>query len=176
MTSTRPTMNSHLKLTIKELPLARLRPHPRNPRVHPQPGSPEWDALKASLAHDYFDPIVWNQRNGCLVSGHLRTKVLEAEGVESVDAVVVDYDEPTHLARMIAANRQVGEFDDGALAEILADCQTPALAGMTDAQVAALLAETAEPTPPEDFTAVDENLPTEFQCPKCSYRWSGKPS
>lgn len=169
-------MNQHLKLTVRKLPLAKLQPHPHNPRVHPLPGSAEWEALRASIEHDYFDPLVWNKRNGFLVSGHLRAKVLEAEGVESVDCVVVDYDEPTHLARMVAANQQVGEFDDGALAAILADCEQPALAGMTDAQVAAILADAAEPAPPEDFRDVDENLPIEHVCPKCGFQWSGKPS
>jgi hypothetical protein len=170
-------MNPHLKLTLKTIPLSQLRPHPRNPRVHPSPGSPEWEALKASLEHDYFDPIIWNERNGFLVSGHLRTKVLEAEGVTSIDAVVVDYDEETHLARMVAANQQMGAFDEASLAEILTGCSAPALAGMTDEQVAAVLAEMSyEATPPEDFKTADENLPTDYQCPKCSYRWSGKPS
>ena len=30
-----------------------------------------------------------------------------------------------------------------------------------------------EPSAPEDFPEVDENVPTEHQCPKCGYRWSG---
>lgn len=29
---------------------------------------------------------------------------------------------------------------------------------------------------PDDFKEVDENIPTEFCCPKCNYKWSGKPS
>jgi ParB-like chromosome segregation protein Spo0J len=168
-------MKRHLKLTVRKLAIDQLKPHPQNPRIHPEPDSPEWETLRASLASDYFDPVIWNKRNGCLVSGHLRAKVLAAEGVQSVDAVVVDYDEPTHLARMIAANRQIGSFDDQALAEILAECTQPALAGMTDAQVAELLRQSSEePEPPAEFPEVDEDLPTEFQCPKCAYRWSGK--
>jgi ParB-like chromosome segregation protein Spo0J len=170
-------MNKHLKLTVKKLAIDQLRPHPQNPRVHPPPGSPEWETLRASLEHDYFDPIVWNERNGCLVSGHLRTQVLEAEGVKFVDAVVVDYSEEEHLARMVAANTQIGRFDDSALIAILAECKQPALTGLTDAQVAELVRNGyTEPAPPESFPAVDENLPTQFQCPKCSYRWSGKPA
>ncbi len=169
-------MRKHFRLTIRRLAIDQLKPHPLNPRAHPPPGSPEWETLKASLEHDYFDPVVWNERNGLLVSGHLRARVLEAEGVKSVDAVVVNYSEEEHLARMIGANRQVGTFDDNALLAILAECKQPALAGLTDAQVAELIANgRTEPVPPESFPVVDENLPTEFQCPKCSYRWSGKP-
>src|SRR5579862_1453166 len=134
-------MKSNLTLNIETLPLSKLRPHPQNPRLHPPPGSPEWEALKQSLDHDYFDPIVWNRRNGCLVSGHLRTKVLEAEEVQTVTCVVVDYDEPTHIARMIAANRQVGQFDDLAVAALLAECKEPALAGLTDQQLAEVICQ-----------------------------------
>ena len=95
--------------------LSDLKLHPRNPRIHAEPGDPEWELLKASLLHDYFDPLVWNQRNGYLVSGHFRQKVMEAEGVEEADVVVVDYGEETHLARMLAANRQMGRDDEPAL-------------------------------------------------------------
>jgi ParB-like chromosome segregation protein Spo0J len=117
--------------------------------------------------------LVWNKRNGCLVSGHLRTKVLEAEGVQTVSCVVVDYDEPTHVARMIAANRQIGEFDDVALAAVLSECEQLTLAGLTDEQFARLIG-LAEPAPPEDFPAVDEHVPVDYACPKCGFKWSGK--
>lgn len=85
--------------------------HPRNDEVrnHPAPGSPRWNALKASLEHDYFDPIVLNERNGFLVSGHLRLKLLTEMGFTHVDVSMVNYDEPTHIARMLAANRGMGD-------------------------------------------------------------------
>lgn len=105
-------------LTIERLPISKLIPHPRNPRVHPEPGSPAWKTLQNSIEHDYFDPLVWNKRNGMLVSGHLRRKVLEASGFVEADCVVVDYDEPTHIARMIAANKAVGENNDEVLKEL----------------------------------------------------------
>ena len=33
-----------------------------------------------------------------------------------------------------------------------------------------------EATPPEEFKEFDETIPTEHQCPKCGYRWSGQTS
>jgi hypothetical protein len=107
------------ELNIQRLPLSRLKPHPRNPRKHPESGTAQWKALKRSLEHDYFDPLVWNKRNKMLVSGHLRRKVLEEMGVVEADVVVVDYDEPTHLARLLAANNPNGEDDLGGLGDIL---------------------------------------------------------
>lgn len=100
-------------LRVERVALADLIPHPRNPRVHPAPGTPQWEALTASLAHDYFDPLVVNVRPGpnhmMLVSGHLRHKVLVASGYTHADVSVVDYDEATHLARLLAANHQQGD-------------------------------------------------------------------
>ena len=108
-------------LNIQRLPLATLQPHPRNPRNHPEPDSPAWQVIEASLKHDYFDPIVWNVRNGQLVSGHLRSKVLARLGFTAADCVVVDYDEPTHIARMLAANKLTGEDDVEAQKVLLAE-------------------------------------------------------
>lgn len=111
-------------LSIETLPLASLKPHPRNPRKHPAKDSPEWKVLEASLKHDYFDPIVWNTRNGQLVSGHLRCKVLTSMGYQSADVVVVDYDEPTHIARLMAANKAIGENDLPKMKELFTDLKT----------------------------------------------------
>lgn len=59
-------------LTMARMSLADLKPHPRNPRRHPAPGSPAWNTLRRSLQNAYWDPIIWNRRNGCMVGGHLR--------------------------------------------------------------------------------------------------------
>jgi len=110
-----PAVQNIAAIRLERKALEDLIPHPRNPRVHPEPGTPQWNALQASLAHDYFDPMVWNERNGKLVSGHFRKKVMRHNGVTHADVVVVSYDEPTHLARMIAANKAAGEDDEDAL-------------------------------------------------------------
>jgi len=49
------------------------------------------------------------------------------------------------------------------------------LSGFNDDALTPLLAQVDEPLPPEEFPTADENLPTEFTCPKCKYSWSGKP-
>jgi hypothetical protein len=126
-------------LTIERMQLKQLKPHPRNPRRHPKAGSPEWNVLEASLQHDYFDPLVWNKRNGMLVSGHLRTKVFKHLGFTHADVVVVDYDEPTHLARLMAANKSIGEDDLPQVAGLLSELQSSGfnldLAGFTIGEV-----------------------------------------
>ncbi len=97
------------QVTIRRKPLAALGLHERNPRIHPEPGTAKWAVMEASLKHDYFDPLVWNKRNEKLVSGHFRKKVLSFMGYTHADVVEVDYDEHTHIARMIAANKAAGD-------------------------------------------------------------------
>jgi DNA modification methylase len=146
-------------LTLRRVPIGELLPHPRNPRKHPLPGSAKWQVLVKSLAHDYFDPLVWNERNGFLVSGHFRRAVFEAEGYEAADVSVVDYDEETHLARMVAANRLLGEFEEELLAAIAGDLDEAgidaALAGYTPDRLAALV---EPPAIDDDSDTVDELL------------------
>lgn len=163
------------RLKIAHMRLDELKPHPRNPRVHPVPGSPEWIALKKSLEHDYNDPLIWNQRNGFLVSGHLRTKVLMESGYESADVVVVDYDEPTHIARMIAANKPIGENDLPALKDLLLELDDSnfdmSLSGHTLPELETLM--TACPPSAEDQDAEREasGESREVECPKCRARF-----
>lgn len=131
------------EICVERKPLADLKPHPRNPRKHPKVGSTAWLALKASLQNDYFDPLVFNRRNGRLVSGHCRAKIMAEIGFTHADVSVVDYNEPTHLARMVAANTFAGQFDDEAVAQIAADLAqagiSGALAGWDDKEFAAQL-------------------------------------
>jgi DNA modification methylase len=148
----------HALLRIESRPLADLKPHPENPRKHPKPGSPEWKTLESSLAHDYFDPIVLNQRNGLLVSGHLRTKVLLSLGFTTADVAIVDYDEDTHRARLIAANAQAGKDDADKLDALLSSLREaevdPVLAMLAALPAAPIVPGEGDADPQLDRAAV----------------------
>lgn len=109
------------EIEICRMAVEEIRGHPRNPRKHPEPGSKLWEILKRSLERSYFEPLVWNRRNGFLVSGHLRLKVLTEMGYTHVDVTVVDLSEVEHYALMIAANRTLGEWEESVLASLAAD-------------------------------------------------------
>lgn len=166
----------HAGLTVERLPLSRLQPHPDNPRVHPPKGTPEWEALRASLLHGYFDPLVWNKRNGLLVSGHYRRLVLLDEGFKSADVVVVDWDEPTHRGRMLAANELLGRPDDGRLLALLKEVDSGAVpraaSGMADSSISKLLDRLSKQPSPDPG---DCNTGVKHRCPKCGHEWTGKP-
>lgn len=106
-----PSSTKVASVSVERLELATLKPHPRNPRVHPEKGTDRWETMKASIEHDYFDPLVFNRQNGMLVSGHFRLKVMQDSGFTHADVIVVNYDEATHIARMFAANKAAGEND-----------------------------------------------------------------
>jgi DNA modification methylase len=110
-------------IDLQTLALEVLLPHPRNPREHPKPGSVVWEVLKKSLEFDYFDPLIWNKRNGFLVGGHLRVKLLAELGYTHAHVSVVDYEEAVHYARMIAANRPLGEWIDAILSSLAGDIE-----------------------------------------------------
>lgn len=134
-----------------------MGPHPRNPRTHPVPGSPKWNVLRQSLDHDYFDPLVVNRRNRKLVSGHFRHPVLIDLGFTHADVSVVDYDEPTHFARMIAANQLLGDWEADLLDSLARDIEAAgldaSLAGWDEKQLASHL---DGPTVDDDTPAANE--------------------
>ncbi len=111
----------------KAVAIELLKLHPRNPRTHAEPGSPIWEILKRSIEHSYFIPLVWNRRNGYLISGHFRLKVMIEMGYTHVDVSVVDVDEATHYAMMIAANRLLGEWEKEMLASLATDIDAAGL-------------------------------------------------
>ena len=162
------------------VPLEKLVPNPRNPNQHPEA---QVRLLAKVIGHQgWRSPIVVSTRSGFIVAGHGR---FEAAKVLGLAQVPVDYQdfatEADEWAHLVADNRlaELAEADEAALKSVLAELKAGDfdldLAGFDATALAGLLADNT-PVPPDDFPAVDENLPTEYQCPKCSYRWSGKPS
>jgi ParB-like chromosome segregation protein Spo0J len=163
------------------VPLEKLVPNPRNPNQHPEA---QVRLLAKVIAHQgWRSPIVVSKRSGFIVSGHGR---YEAAKVLGLTAVPVDFQEfatdADEWAHLVADNRlaELAEVDGAALKEVLGELKAADfdmdLAGFDAEALAGLLAGTPESTAPEDFPEVDEDLPTEYQCPKCQFRWSGKPS
>jgi ParB-like chromosome segregation protein Spo0J len=161
--------------------LEKLVPNPRNPNQHPQS---QVALLAKVIAHQgWRSPVVVSTRSGFIVAGHGR---YEAAKVLGLSAVPVDYQdfatEADEWAHLVADNRlaELAEADESALKGLLAELKAGDfdldLAGFDAAALEALLADPPQPEAPDEFPEVDEDIPTDFQCPKCSYRWSGKAS
>jgi DNA modification methylase len=154
-------------------PLIDLLDHERNPRKHPPEGSEKWLTLAKSLRDGVIDLLVWNRRNGKLVSGHFRKKVMLADGWTHAWVIVVDLDEPTHLARMRALNDHSGDWNQDLLKAIAIDLNAagidPALA-MWNAED---LAQMLEPPVIKDDEGHAQKLLSEAD--KLQLKWRVKP-
>lgn len=172
--------NLHAGVTVRRILFSSTLPHEDNPSIHPPEGSDEWNALAASLADEFFDPLVWNKRNRKMVSGHYRRLILMAKGFTSADMVIVDWDEKTHVARMVAANTRAGHDDPKLLAAILAQVQkskSTKLVGMSADEVMQIVEsarkkQKREATPPGDLTKMGYSLQARKslkpQCEACT--------
>lgn len=133
----------------KVMRLADIKPAEYNPRVRLTEVDHEYKALKASI--DEFGlvvPLIVNERTGTLVSGHQRLNVMLSEGVEETEVVIVDMEPEREKALCIALNKISGQWDYGALADILEELRDSPVdilaTGFSDDEIADLLGELQE--------------------------------
>lgn len=67
------------------------------------------------LRYGLVQPIVWNERSGCVVGGHQRLKVLKKNGAKNVKVIVVDLSTDEEKALGVALNNEKlqGNWTDG---------------------------------------------------------------
>jgi len=160
-----------------DVPARDLIANPRNWRKHP---AAQADALAGVLDDvGWVQRVIINRTTGHLVDGHLRVSL----ALKNNDAVPVAYVELTEAeeALILATFDPITGMavtDPAMLDAVLRDVQTG------DASVQALLDQMAqdaglvpavEPDAPDDFSSYDEDIETQYHCPKCDYEWSGKP-
>jgi len=168
---------------LRRVKASELRPSPKNWRTH---SKAQKEALQGVLAEiGYADAILARELvDGTLmlIDGHLRA---ETTPDMLVPVLVLDVDEGEAdkilatldpLAAMAGSDAQKldalleeVQTDSDALASMLAD-----LAENSRSALAATWGDDAKP--PDDFGESGEDIETENQCPKCGYRWSGKPA
>lgn len=130
------------------------------------------------------DPIIVNDANRRVVGGHQRIKALRDMGQTWVHADDVRHvfieDERKEAALNIALNNQrmAGEFDIPKLKDLIVeidagDFNITEFIGFEQIELDTMFGKVVEP--PEAFKTFDENIKTDYQCPKCGYEWSGQP-
>lgn len=169
------------------------RQHPSNPKDH------SIDSIVRSIERfGYVTPGTIDERTGYFAEGHGRTKALawmKQQGREPparIDKRKDDWYVPVYRgvsfnsdselkAFLVAANRltELGGWNEPELAALLQDlaAQDTALleaTGYDGDDLQQLLDELTPPTAPEDFNEYGEDIETEYCCPKCGYKWSGK--
>lgn len=179
-----------------------LRPWLKNPRKNDENAK----RVAASIIRFGFGaPIVARRENGELIAGHTRLKAAlllparwkaatkkeraswHAEAVRLVERQDVpvrymDLDEREAHLLALADNRlnELSPWDAEALKGIASEYELGdmALAGWTGEELS--LGQSGGSSEEEgqtvEFQSFGEDIATEHQCPKCSYRWSGKSS
>jgi ParB-like chromosome segregation protein Spo0J len=165
-------------MKIEHASLDKIHPDPANVRRHPERNL---DAIKASLARFGQQKPIIVDAAGIIRAGNGTYEAAKALGWESIAVVQTALQGSEATAYAIADNRtaELAEWDDAALAETLRSLQSEdfdlGAVGYTDDEVDALIGRLADDiAPPEDFAAYDESIATDYTCPKCGYRWSGK--
>lgn len=105
---------------IKYIKLSELKPHPKNPRVHP-------DKLITKLARSigefgFTNPVLVDADNRIL-AGHARCKAAEKMGMESVPALALPLTGAAADAYVIADNKlnELSSWDEAVLADLVAE-------------------------------------------------------
>jgi ParB-like chromosome segregation protein Spo0J len=152
--------------------LAELSLDPSNVRKHSRRNL---DAIKASLRKfGQQKPIVVDAK-GIVLAGNGTLTAAQELGWTEIQIVRTELAGVEATAFAIADNRtaELAEWEEDKLNAVLKSLQDE---GVDLVDVGYLPEEfkiEAEKEAPQEFAEVDENIETEHQCPKCSYKWSG---
>lgn len=109
-------------MNIRKIPIHKIKPAEYNPRKALTPKDEEYQSIKRSIeAFDLVEPLVWNERNGNLVSGHQRLQVMKDLGHKEVEVSVVNLDPRKERALNVAMNKISGAWDIPKLKDLLVD-------------------------------------------------------
>jgi ParB-like chromosome segregation protein Spo0J len=152
-----------------------LTPDPSNVRDHDKRNL---EAITASLKRfGQQKPIVVNT-GGIVIAGNGTFEAARVLQWEEIDVVVTDLESIDQTAYAIADNRtgELSDWNESDLAKLLTEMPSDILesVGYTDKEVTKLVNTVLEPVAPEEFVSLDDDIKTDYQCPKCGYEWSGR--
>ena len=165
-------------MNIELWPIDKPIAYARNARKIPQAAI---DKVAASIKEfGWRQPIVVDSER-VVVAGHVRllaAKQLEEKKVPVHVATGLTPGQIKAFRLMDNRSHQESGWDMELLAPEMAELQAlsinVALTGFDAEEISKFLDPgTSDGNPPESFKEYDETIPTEQECPKCGYRWSG---
>ena len=166
------------KMKIAEIELKNIKEAPFNYNLHPDNQITE---LKRSLNEfgQFKNIVVW--KNQCIAGNGLMFAAKDL-GWESLNAVVMDDLSEAQAKKLCVtdnASPYLAKPDTEKLEDILKGFPTiKDIPGLTEdwlMNIGEIDISITDREPPEEFPEYDENIETEYCCPKCNYEWSGKP-
>ena len=156
-----------------------LKEYRANPRTHP----PDQIArIARSITEFGWTVPLLVSESGEIVAGHGRLLAARHLGLEKVPVIQLEgLSEAQVRAYRIADNKLtlMGDWDENLLTSELhalnAEEFDLEMTGFSESEIEKLLSSLDDnETAPEDFPEYDDDIKTDFQCPKCGYEWSGK--
>ena len=113
-------------MQVKTVKISELKPHPKNPRVHPDSAI---DKLVRSIKEFGWTNPILASADGYILAGHARLKAAEKAGISEVPVIYLPLEGQKAEAYMIADNRLQEEtsWDYEMLANILNDIDAKGL-------------------------------------------------
>lgn len=169
-------------MRVVQVELEKLIPHARNARTH----SDEQVAQVAASIREFgfTNPVLIDEENG-IIAGHGRVLAARKLGLEKVPTIKLTGLSDVQKRAYILADNRLAEhagWDEELLALELEELELHdfdlELVGFSSEEIDAILrpegaAGTGSEDPPGDFPEFGEDIPTEHECPKCGYTWSG---
>lgn len=139
-------------MSLEQVPLHALKPHPQNPRV-----SDTWAIKESLLVHGQYRPIVANRRTGHILAGNHTYLAAKELGWESILVYWIDVPEDKELKILLVDNRstEFGFMDPERLLEVLQELDSLEGTGYNDEDLELLVHELLEAT--EVIAHVDED-------------------
>jgi ParB-like chromosome segregation protein Spo0J len=167
------------ELEVVSVPIGQLHQDPRNARRHDQHNLA---TIRASLEQFGQRKPVVATADGTIVAGNGTWAAAASLGWEAISVAWLPFDDPARIRAYAIADNRSGElasWDDEVLleqvAELRGDFDLEGI-GFTETDLARIAARVgADAVAPDGFPQVDENLRTEYCCPRCGHEWSGSP-
>jgi ParB-like chromosome segregation protein Spo0J len=159
-------------MNFETIAIADLSLDPSNVRKHSRRNL---DAIKASLRKfGQQKPIVVDAK-GIVLAGNGTLTAAQELGWTEIQIVRTELAGVEATAFAIADNRtaELAEWEEDKLNAVLKSLQDEGVDLVDVGYSPEEFKIEAEKEAPQEFAEVDENIETEHQCPKCSYKWSG---
>jgi ParB-like chromosome segregation protein Spo0J len=178
--------SSNIRSRIKKFKMIRagdLQRSPWNWKNHPPA---QLNALTDALTElGYCDAMLVRELGNDkyeLCDGHARTGMADPD--QKVPCLILDISEQEAKKLILTLDplAALAEADKGKLDALLAEVQPAGdalkkmladLQSTVNEKTLRELAGSGSVIPPEEFPAVDENIPTDHTCPKCGFQFSG---
>lgn len=162
-------------LKTQIIPLEKLTPAEWNPRIITDKRFKDLcDSISSDPQFLVTRPMLAS-KNGILYAGNMRYRALMSLGYTEGPVIYTDIDEKTAKLRAIKDNTHFGEFQMDELSTMVVDFSPleVKMTGLPENIIKSINGAEGKESPKE-FVQFDASIDTDFQCPKCSYVWSGK--